>query len=234
MIEMQAPYAPLSAVMAVINRHRQVRLQTIDAPTLARTGVSESLAPRTLRALEQLGLIDGEGNPSEAFERLRVASSASFQEELAGIVRQAYSPVFQVVDPTTASITQIEDAFRGFNPAGQRPRMVTLFTGLLAEAGLIETPPKKPSGRALPSPRSNGRSKPPPSPKVDAPSATLALPVQKEPEGDKYSVDLRSGGTVSVSVAVNLFTLSSDDRAFVISLVDKLTGYGRDGADPAI
>lgn len=43
--------------------------------------------------------------------------------------------------------------------------------------------------------------------------------------GDTYTVELASGGSVSVLVNVNLFALSTDDRNFVIDLVDKLKGY---------
>jgi hypothetical protein len=43
--------------------------------------------------------------------------------------------------------------------------------------------------------------------------------------GDTYTVSLASGGQVSVVVNVNLFDLTTDDRNFVIDLVDKLKGY---------
>jgi len=44
--------------------------------------------------------------------------------------------------------------------------------------------------------------------------------------GDTYSVELASGGSVSVVVSVNLFQLTKADRDFVIDLVDKLKDYG--------
>jgi hypothetical protein len=43
--------------------------------------------------------------------------------------------------------------------------------------------------------------------------------------GDRLAVPLNSGGTVEVSVSVNLFALSTEDRTFVIELIDKLKGY---------
>lgn len=51
--------------------------------------------------------------------------------------------------------------------------------------------------------------------------------------GDTYSVSLTSGGEVSVVVNVNLFTLSTADRTFVLDLVDKLKGYHQDDAATA-
>ena len=42
----------------------------------------------------------------------------------------------QFVDPATATDTQLADAFRHYTPQGQRPRMITLFTGLFRAAGI--------------------------------------------------------------------------------------------------
>lgn len=227
--EMQAPYAPLKAVMSIIDRHRQVRLPVIDASVLDRTGVTESLVPRTLRALEQLGLIDENGVPTNSFERLRVAPSDEYHAELEKVVRDAYAPVFEVVDPTTASVTQIEDAFRGFNPAGQRPRMVTLFTGLMSEAGMISDVPKKATGRpSTNTSRTNTAARAPARKPHQQGTEVREQPPQhggSTGSGDTYSVDLKSGGKVTVTVDVNLFSMSASDREFVIHLVDSLKGY---------
>ncbi len=228
-----APYAPLSAVLAVVHRHRGVGLVQIDVPTLQRIGISESLAPRTLQALRILDLIDDHGAPSDSFERLRKAPTSDYPAVLAEVVRQAYGPVFAVVDPTTASLEAIEDAFRHFVPTGQRARMVTLFTGLLAESGLTADPLKKrPGPPSTPTARrskhvvvpSNLRVGPQSVPSANELSPSLVS--SRGDNGDTYRVSLGSGGSVAVVVDVNLFELSIEDRSFVIDIVDRLTGYG--------
>lgn len=222
-----APYAPLKPVMNVIQRHRNFGLGTIDIQVLTRLSVSESLAPRTLQALRLLELIDEEGRPTEAFEELRKAPSAEFEERLAALLRDVYAPVFQVVDPTTADASEIEDAFRHFAPRGQRGRMITLFTGLLSEAGMVrDAPRKKPGTRAAPerSPSTRARSVDT-APEPTAVSTLRSAATAGAGDGDVYEVQLASGGTVRVAVAVNLFRLSGADREFVIELVDRLVGY---------
>ena len=132
-----APYAPASAILSLIERHRDKRLPSpIDADVLARSQVSESLVPRTLQALQTLDLIDEGGNPTPVFETLRLAPQAEFQQRLRDWLNAAYADALQFVDPTTADSTSIHDAFRGYNPAGQRDRMVTLFTSLFKAAGV--------------------------------------------------------------------------------------------------
>jgi hypothetical protein len=44
--------------------------------------------------------------------------------------------------------------------------------------------------------------------------------------GKSHTVTL-SGGTVTLSLSVDPFTLTEADRRFVFELVDKVTGYGK-------
>lgn len=220
-----APYAPTKTVVTVLERHRQVGLPTITVETLQRIGITGSLAPRTVQALKLLDLIDDSGKPTEQFEVLRKAPSDAVGTELAALLREVYRPVFEVVDATTATVPQIEDAFRQFTPPGQRSRMVTLFTGLMAYAGMIQTPAKqKPGPRPSTSPTRRVAEK-----KIVPPKPTTPPPPPSEGElaldGDVYQITLRSGGKISVLVNVNLFRLSAADREFVLRIVDAVTGY---------
>lgn len=59
------------------------------------------------------------------------------------------------------------------------------------------------------------------------------MPAQVPPaQGDAHTVNLRSGGAVTLSVSVNLFGLSRDDREFVLGLIDQLTNYENQKALP--
>ncbi|TNE58511.1 MAG: hypothetical protein EP340_05205 [Alphaproteobacteria bacterium] len=155
-----APYAPTSAIMDIIMRHRTKGLPSpVDADVLGRAGISDSLISRTLQALETLDLIDENGAPTKVFEGIRLAPEADFKVKLDEWLRSAYADALLFVDPETADDTSIRDAFRGYKPIGQQPRMVTLFTGLFAAAGVRpekqETKPRKP--RAESSPRQTKR-----------------------------------------------------------------------------
>jgi hypothetical protein len=132
------PYAPTSAILEVVDRFRNRGLQSpIGAEVLARIGISESLIPRTLQALRTLDLIDEEGKPSATLEGLHLAPETEYKKHLEAWLKSAYAPVFSFVDPTKDDETRIRDAFRGYNPAAQQARMISLFTGLCTAAGLI-------------------------------------------------------------------------------------------------
>jgi len=161
-----APYAPFKNVNGVITRYRDRGLpEPLTSADLERLGISGGMAPRTLRALRFLGLIDADGNRQEPFERLKRANTEEYPAQLAEVVRAAYLPIFQIVDPAQDSDTALADAFRRFEPSAQREKMIALFRGLAEEAEIIpKGKPKSREGGRRPEPTP----KPRPAPKVAA------------------------------------------------------------------
>lgn len=140
------PYTATSAVLEVITRYRSKGLPSpVSSEVLARAGVSESLIPRTLQSLQTLDLIDDKGAPTATLEGLRLAPEAEFKKRLHEWLSGSYAEVLRFVDPATASEVEVRDAFRNYTPVGQQPRMVTLFQGLFAAAGVA---PERSSPRA--------------------------------------------------------------------------------------
>jgi len=150
-------------VLSVIDRYRERGLPApISLDVLTRTGITDSLAPRTLQALKLLDLITEDGNPTATLETLRRAPSADFQARMQDFVRTAYAEVLSYVDPAKDSLEQMRDAFRPYVPHGQQVRMLSLFVGLVEAAGMREPavngggepvsrrPPVRRGGRAVP------------------------------------------------------------------------------------
>lgn len=131
-----APYAPLRALQSVIAFHRDTGLgEPISRAELERAGVASSMTARTLQALRFLGLVvDGFG--TELLDEVRRATDEDLSAVLARSVRRSYADVFSVLDPATATDGAVAEAFRLRQPAAQRPKMIALFRGLSAMAGL--------------------------------------------------------------------------------------------------
>ena len=152
-----APYAPPAAVLQLIQGFRDRGLATPITPdVLVRAGITESLVPRVLRSLEGLELIDKDGNPTPEMEGLRRVSSDEFKQRLEAIIRNVYAEVFQFTDPATDGAGKIADAFRAYDPIGQRRRMVSLFLGLCEAAGIT-----KPGTARKQAPTGNGMKRAP-------------------------------------------------------------------------
>jgi len=174
------PYAPASAIMSIVERHRNKGLPSVvDAETLARAGISDSLIPRTLHALNALDLIGDDGKPTQVLEGIRLAPEAEYQTRLAEWLNGAYEDALAYVDPATATESDVRDAFRTYKPIGQQSRMVSLFFGLYAAAGVVQE-------RAKPAPRksSNGTARPKP-------------PAAKPAAASRRQAPLRSDGGAS-------------------------------------
>jgi Family of unknown function (DUF5343) len=87
-----APYAPASAVIELIRRHRNRGLPTpVNADVLARASISGSLIPRTLQALQTLDLIDDNGTLTAVLEGIRLAPEAEYRQRVADWLRATYA-----------------------------------------------------------------------------------------------------------------------------------------------
>lgn len=201
-----APYAPPTPIVALIERHRSRGLPSpINAETLQRSGlVTDSLIPRTLQALQVLELITETGEPTQTLEGIRLAPETEYKQRLADWLNGVYADVLQYVDPATASEVQVRDAFRAYNPTGQQARMVTLFTGLYAAAGVGAPRESNSQPRAVRAPSPRPAAKPslrsvlyktperkPPSVAGGLPQTIAALLADLPPQGGGWTQDKR-------------------------------------------
>jgi hypothetical protein len=84
-----------------------------------------------------LDLIDSAGNPSEQFDSFRnIRGEDEYRTALQEWLRATYADVLVYCDPTTDSYDRVLEAFRGYEPQGQRKGMASLFLGLWRHAGL--------------------------------------------------------------------------------------------------
>lgn len=137
---------------------------------LTRAGVPESISPRTLSSLKLLALVDENGKPTEQWEAMKTARGEDeYKARLQEWLRSTYAEVLQYADPSTDSLDRVTEAFRSYQPAGQRKSMAALLIGLWAYAGLPiaandsgSAPPRNPRRvTAPPRPQPRTRSTPP-------------------------------------------------------------------------
>lgn len=136
------PYAFTGNVLDILGRLREASLPNlIDATAVVRIGVSEGNAHRTIAALRFLGLVDEEYKQTDVMKSLAKASTEDYPTVLGAVIRNAYSEIFQLVNPETSTEQKVMDAFRGREPQSQWKQMGTLFIGLCQEAGIMPGKP---------------------------------------------------------------------------------------------
>lgn len=134
----RAPYTSVSAATLVLDAYRARGLGLpITAETLVRAGVPESLSTRTYRSLLELELVDEKGQPTPTFEAFRqTRGDEEYRTRLQEWIRDVYGDILQYGDPSVDVLERIQEAFRGYQPDGQRGAMAALFVGLWQYAGL--------------------------------------------------------------------------------------------------
>lgn len=144
------PYAPASNVIAVLQRLRSRNLpERIDTNFLVDAGITESLVQRVESALEFLNLVHHDV-PTPALRSISTSTDEEYRSILAGLIRDAYSEVFAVVDPAEDDQDRILNVFRRYSPASQRARMVSFFLGMCREAGIpvLDAPRQRAMGES--------------------------------------------------------------------------------------
>ncbi|HEY5857037.1 MAG TPA: hypothetical protein VIW24_24110 [Aldersonia sp.] len=188
-------------------------------------------------ALTSFGLIDDQAKVLPLLSNLTSADADARKSILRQMITEHYVEPMRV-SSDNGTTKDLEDAFKEGYPsiasADTRRKAITFFLHAARVAGLELSVhfPKTRSGQGAPG---AARARKPTRRKLAAASQDGGTSdgfddTSADTSGDTYTVELDSGGTVSVVVKVNLFRLTTADRDFVIDLVDKLRGYRADAA----
>jgi len=224
------PYAPGAKVVEIVKRiHEGLVPQKLTETALISLGIAEGNAVRVHKALRFLRLITPESDQTDEAVKLRRATSDEYEPVLSEIVKGAYEPVFQLYDPATANGIDLNNAFKPYDPAGQRPQMIALFMALSREAGLAPQDGVRKRGR----PPASATTRPKVQRDLRERAAERPSTLGGENGARKGSttrtVALRDGssGSVSVSVSADLWELDGENRDFVFFLLDVVKAWER-------
>jgi hypothetical protein len=190
--------------------------------------IMRSLAGSTqgqlISALRYFKLIRADGTPEPALAAL-VASEGEERKKLIGeMVQRSYGFVFSSdLNLHNATTSQVEELFTAAGVTGETRRKAFSFFLALCKDGGIQLsshikPPKGVVGTRRRNNRSGGGEQPP------APPSVIETPATG---GTSKTIQLKSGGQLSLSLSVNLFDLVGDERTFVFSLIDQIQDYER-------
>jgi hypothetical protein len=186
-------------------------------------------------ALTAFDLIGAGGVVKPALRQLVEADADARKPILAALVRHYY-PAPITVSEDHGTEQQLHEAFQeSFNMSGgeTRRKSVTFFLHAARTAGvpLSANFPQTRSGSGAPGasrPKKTGARK-----KTNSGSGGVAGKKDEAGSEEQYqlSVNLQTGGTMSLTVSVNPLTLRGQDRTFFYEVVDKLTDYQAEHSD---
>jgi hypothetical protein len=185
-----------------------------------------------IAAFKSFGLIADEGNAVLPPLKELAANENERPALVAGLLRTYYPKVVEL-GQTNATLDELADLFeKEYGVKGAtRIKAIRFFLNAAVYAGVQTSPLWKATRGGAGAPATPKPKRRTPRPRARQPRDDGSATGNAQ-QGDTYTVSLNSGGVVGLSVAVNIFELSVEDRDFVIHLVDKMKGYGA-GQPPA-
>lgn len=186
-----------------------------------------------LQTLRYLNLIDADSEPTAALNQLATAQDAEKQRIVKELLIASYPFVFNSgVDLEKCTGKQFEELFAKTGASGDTLRKTLTFFMAMAKDGGIKLSPfigkRAPRSRSA-TPRARGAAAG--GGRTGAQGQAAEQPAPNPAQGSQAqggtskTITLRTGGSLTLTMAVNLLELEGEDRDFVFGLVDSLKQY---------
>jgi hypothetical protein len=203
-----APYAPFKTFLNALDSLERGLPDQLDRSLWP--SYSGAIQGQLLGAFRALGLVDENLRPTADLDEL-VTGRDHRRQTLRRVIERGYEPL-KGIDLGRASPRQVDEAMRSYGLSGAtQKKALSFFLQAASFAGIPLSPLLKGKTRGGPARRRT----PEPAPRADAPPALAR------------TVELRSGGTLTLAAAVDLFSISPEDRRFLFELVDRMQAYER-------
>jgi hypothetical protein len=196
------------------------------------SGQSGGVQSQLLTGMKFLGLTDERGKPTKALHDLTVPDESSRKQALAEVLRASYPDVFKLDIGRTTPQELADTMASSYNVnRDTKERAVRFFLAAAQYAGIQLSPYLLKTNGAANGRRAKRRARtvepaPTPTPTASPPAPAAPTTPATPTSGQQRMVSLVSGaGSITLSVSVDPFRLTSDDRAFIFKMIDLLTEY---------
>jgi hypothetical protein len=215
------PYLPLKTFLTALDSLREGVPSRIDRGIWR--SQSGAVQGQIMIAFRFFGLLNEADEPTmPLLEQLAQADDVERKKLLKPLVEKCYQPII-ARDLTKMTPNMLSEEMGKFGVSGGTvQKSVTFFLQLAKHLELAMSPFLSDKTRSAPAKR---RARTLKATKNDE------VPVQASPpstaSGSTTEVDLRGGGKVTMTVTADVWRMPSDDRTFVLDLVDKIQGYAK-------
>jgi hypothetical protein len=219
------PWKTLTNTIDALAQHMPNRIDRSAFP-----GQSGSGQNQLLLAFRFFGLISDDGKPTPTLLALAVTDESARKAAFRKLIEQKYAPLFALNLMNTTPAEFAEKMTEIYKVTGDTRLKATRFFLAAAEylgiqvSPLLQRDKTKTLGVTTPARRRRTRTRPDDEREDDEDDDDSESP---QPAAESRSVELRSGGTLTLSATTKFMALSAADRNFVFGLIDKLEEYER-------
>jgi len=190
----------------------------------SQSGVTQGLI---MNAYRFLGLVEHDDSANEFLERLVKSNTRTL--EMKATIEIQYEDILSKHDLTKMTLKMLEDEFeRCFSVGGgTKQKAITFFLKAAKFADMPLSPYLSSLLRATRKKKAVRQRQDNGSAEVHIPLAPISTP----DAASTHSVQLISGGRLTVSITANPFKMPHDDRQFVFSIIDQLQKYEKENED---
>ncbi len=180
-----------------------------------------------MMALRFFGLLADSDEPTPALHRL-VESPEKRKEHIEALLRHAYKNIIDA-DLTKMTPKMLEREMEQYNVSGDtRRKAMAFFLRAAKYVDLAMHPLLMAQIRESSGPRKKRKAV------AKGNGVVEGIPTAPEDQsvrGSRRTINLRGGGTVTLLIAADPFSLDTADREFLFELVDKVQGYKNDNPE---
>lgn len=220
------PWRTFTNTLDALAQHMPNRIDRSAFP-----GQSGAIQNQLLLALRFFGLTHADGRPTDTLLAVAVADESARKAALRKLIEQKYAALFALNLMKTTPAEFAEKMTEEYKVTGDtRLKATRFFLNAASYLGIDVSPlllrdRSKPVGNgSVQRKRRPGR---PRSEEAEEDDEDAERPIQTAAES--RSVELRSGGTLTLSATTKFMGLSAADRKFVFDLIDKLEEYETQG-----
>jgi hypothetical protein len=205
-------YVPFKTFLAAIEgfeRHMPTQIDNSVWPTY-----SGAIKSQLLGAFKFLGLIDVTGRPTIVLKSV-VEDKPNRKANLKKVLEASYKPVINagLQNMTPKMFNELMNAY---GMGGETQKKVNSFFLKAAKYAELPMSPLLHKRERSAAPRKRKTN--------EGEGDTFYVPESPTP-GISKTLDLKSGGKLTLILSVNVFDLDASDREFVFGIIDKLQGY---------
>ena len=214
------PYLPLKTLLGALDALREGVPKRIDRAIWR--SQSGAVQGQIMIALRFLGLLDDSDVPNlPLLDNLAKGDDARRKELLRPIIETHYRLII-AHDLTKMTPAMLNEEIEKFGVSGSTLRKASTF--FLQAAKYLDLPM---SPFLKDKTRTSPRAKRAPRARVAVPASGNGTHVSTDapPGGSSKSVTLHGGGTLTMIVTADVWSMPAEDRKFVLEIIDKIQGY---------